>query len=244
MLPVSARRGHGWWPYLTPIFSFLLLGTLLDRLPEPAAARGFPALVVVPASLLAFFFARGEYPELRSAPPGGLAGLGVDFLVGMLGAGLWMAPYVVLGLDALPGWMRPGSGDAFDPQRLGPANVWLALGLRAVGYGVVTPFAEELFVRGWLARWVEIFDSDRDFRSLPIGQPSLRSFTAVVVFFTISHQMWEWPVAVAWIVGTQLWFYHRRHLGSLVAVHAGSNLGIFASVLVAARHGHDLWYFL
>jgi hypothetical protein len=241
---VTARRGHGWWPYLTPIFSFLLLGALLSRLPEAAAARGFPALVLVPAALLAFFFARGEYPELRSAPPGGLAGLALDFLVGVAGAGLWMAPYVVLGLDALPGWMRPGPTDAFDPGLLGPANVALALGLRAFGYGVVTPFAEELFVRGWLARWIEVFDSNRDFRSIPIGNASLRSFTGVVVFFTISHAPWEWPVAVAWIVGTQLWFYHRRHLGALVAVHAGSNLGIFAAVLVASRHGYDLWYFL
>jgi hypothetical protein len=55
---------------------------------------------------------------------------------------------------------------------------------------------------------------------------------------------WEWPVAVLWVVGTQLWFYHRRHLGSLVVVHAASNLGIFVAVLLAARWGRELWYFL
>ena len=241
---MTAPRGHGWWPYLSPIFSFLLLGSLLDRLPPAAAAWGFPLRVVVPATLLVAFFARGEYPELRSRPPGGLAGLGLDFLAGVAGGALWMAPYVLLGLDALPGWMRPAPGHAFDPQLLGPDRVGLALGLRAFGFGVVTPFAEELFVRSWLARWIEVFDSERDFRSLPIGRPSRRSFAAVVVFFTISHLVWEWPVAVPWIVGTQLWFYHRRHLGSLVAVHAGSNLGIFAAVLAAAHSGHDLWYFL
>ena len=241
---MQARRGHGWWPYLTPIFAFLLLGALLARLPDAVAARGFPALVLLPAALLVLFFARGEYPELRSLPPGGVPGLAVDFLVGVAGGALWMAPYVGFGLAALPGWMHPGPGDAFDPQRLGPGNAWLALGLRALGFGLVTPFAEELFVRGWLARWLEVFDSGEDFRSLPIGRPSLRSFTGVVVFFTVSHLLWEWPVAVPWIVATQLWFYRRRHLGALVAVHAGSNLAIFAAVLVASHLGYDLWYFL
>jgi len=241
---VTARRGHGWWPYLSPIFAFLLLGALFERLPAGVAARGLPALVLVPAALLAWFFARSEYPELRSAPPGGLAGLGLDFLVGVAGGLLWMAPYALLGLDALPAWMRPEPGGAFDPTLLGPEHAALALGLRGFGFGVVTPFAEELFVRGWLSRWIEVYDSDRDFRSLPLGRPSARSFAAVVVFFTLSHLMWEWPVAIAWIVGTQLWFYHRRHLGALVAVHAGSNLAIFAAVLAAARHGWDLWYFL
>jgi hypothetical protein len=55
---------------------------------------------------------------------------------------------------------------------------------------------------------------------------------------------WEWPVAVLWIVGTQLWFYRRRHLGSVVLVHATSNFAIFVAVLLADGTGLDLWYFL
>ena len=51
-------------------------------------------------------------------------------------------------------------------------------------------------------------------------------------------------MAVLWVIGTQLWFYRRRHLGSLVAVHAASNLAIFVAVVLAARSGFDLWYFL
>lgn len=241
---MNARTGHGWWPYLTPIFSFLLMRSLVDHLSPGAAAHCFPFVVAVPAAALAFFFARGEYPELRSLPPGGFAGLALDFLVGLAGAALWMAPYVLLGLDTLPGWMRPAPEHRFDPALLGPGRETLALAIRAFGFGVVTPFAEELWVRSFLARWIEVFDTPRDFRRLPIGRPSRRSFWTVVVFFTVSHFVWEWPVAVAWIALTQLWFYRRRHLGALVTVHAGSNLGIFAAVLVAARHGHDLWYFL
>ena len=238
------RRGHGWWPYLLPMFSFLLLGEISGRLPEAIAAWFLPLRVLVPAALLVTFFRQGEYPELRTPPPGGGAGLAQDILVGLVGAALWMAPTVCLGRDSFPAFLQPAAGGGFDPTLLGEGAVELALAFRLAGYAGVTPFAEELFVRGWLSRWIEVYDSDRDFRSLPLGRPSARSFAAVVVFFTLSHLMWEWPVAIAWIVGTQLWFYHRRHLGALVAVHAGSNLAIFAAVLAAARHGWDLWYFL
>src|SRR5262245_25687279 len=74
MRAVKPRRGHGWWPYLTPIFSFLLLGEFGGRLGEAAGAWLLPLRVAVPAALLATFYARGAYPELRTAPPGGALG--------------------------------------------------------------------------------------------------------------------------------------------------------------------------
>jgi CAAX prenyl protease-like protein len=241
---VAPRDGHGWWPYLVPLFAFLFLGEIRARLPEPIGAWFLPLRLAVTGGLLLHFFARGAYPELRTPPPGGPAGLALDVLVGVLGAAVWMAPYVCFDHAALPAFLRPGPDDAFDPRVLGERLAALALSLRLLNFGVVTPFAEELFVRGWLARWLEVFDQRRDFRDVPIGQPSRRSFVGVVAFFTVSHAVWEWPVAVLWVVGTQLWFYRRRHLGSLVVVHAASNLAIFAAVLLADRAGLDLWYFL
>jgi CAAX prenyl protease-like protein len=241
---VPVRRGHGWWPYLLPMFSFLLLGEISGRLPEAIAAWFLAPRVLVPAALLVHFFRQGEYPELRTPPPGGAVGLAQDALVGLVGAAIWMAPMVWLGRDAFPEFLRPAPDAGFDPTLLGEGFVGLALALRFAGYAGVTPFAEELFVRSWLARWLEVFDSRRDFRSVPIAQPGLRSFLGVVLFFTASHVPWEWPVAVLWVVGTQLWFYRRRHLGSVVVVHATSNLAIFVAVLLADAAGLDLWYFL
>ena len=252
----TSRSGHGWWPYLLPLFAFLGLVELSGRFPEAAQPLFLALKVAVPGGLFVLFRARGAYPELRGYPHG-RAGALLDFGVGVLGGAVWMAPFVVLLWlrsplwDALPGFLRPSPEDAFDPGLMGPDRIALTLGLRALGYAVVTPFVEELFVRSWLMRYAEVFDRPVDFRDVPIARYSRRSFLTVLVFFTASHAPWEWPVAVLWVVGSQLWFYRRRHLGSLVWLHAGSNASIFVAVLLAAgrltdRAGAplDLWFFL
>ena len=175
----------------------------------------------------------------------------------MIGAAVWMAPYLLaLRFEpplwtALPAFFQPGPDDAFDPAQLGQGRVGLTLVVRVLGYAVVTPFVEEVFVRSWLARFADAFDRPIDFRDVPLARFSWRSFWVVVLFFTASHVPWEWPVALLWIVGTQLWFYHRRQLGALVVVHAASNLSIFLFVwLMDGRWlgpdglPHSLWFFL
>ncbi len=123
--------------------------------------------------------------------------------------------------------------------------------MRGVGYGLVTPFMEELFVRSWLIRYIDVFDKPDDFRDVPVGQFSWRSFIVVVLFFTGSHVPWEWPVAVPWVVGTLLWLYYRKNVMSLVIAHAGSNLGILVFVLLQDGKWLDsegnplsLWFFV
>jgi len=241
---VPRRPDHGWWPYLAPIFSFLAL-VEAGRRASPSLVPVFAvAKVLVPSAVLLYHARRSGYPELRGLGSNA-KDLALDVLVGVAGAAVWVAPYLWIASA------RPGPDAGFDPQQLGASREWLALSLRAIGYAVVTPFAEELFVRGWLARYVDVFDRADDFRDVPIGRYSLRSFATVVIFFTLSHQPWEWPVAILWIAGTQLWFYRRRHLLPLVVVHAASNLSIFLFVLLA--NGRitdadgsplDLWFFL
>jgi hypothetical protein len=173
---VPQRLGHGWWPYLTPLFSFLALLELGRRVGPTLGPAVSVASVLVPLAILLYHAARNGYPELRQ-PPRGALGLAGDVGVGLLGAALWVAPYLWF-----PG-LRPEPGSAFDPAKFGEQHVWFALALRAFGYGVVTPFVEEIFVRGWLARYADVFDRNADFRDVPIGHYSLRSFLTVVLFF-------------------------------------------------------------
>ena len=125
------------------------------------------------------------------------------------------------------------------------------LALRAAGYAGVTPFVEELFVRSWLMRYVDVFDRRGDFRSVPIARFTWRSFLIVCLYFVLSHQQWEWGVMLAWTLLTMGWFYYRGHLAPLVLVHAVTNAAIFAFAVGfdgvfqdAEGRPIGLWFFL
>ncbi len=237
-------RGHGFWGYLAPLFTFLLIVQFKGSFPDSWAGGLLALQVLLPAALFVHFARRGDYPELRGFRVDG--NIALDVLVGLAGAAIWVVPFVWV--DA---W-RPEDPGAFDPEQLGSARVGLALTLRAVGYAVVTPFVEELFMRSWLLRYAEVFDGRRDFRDVPIAHFSWRSFALVVGFFLLSHVWWwEYPLMLVWAVGTQLWFYHRGHLMPIVIVHAVTNLAILAFVIVADGHFLDatgapisLWFFV
>ena len=238
------REGHGFGAYLLPLVSFLLILEIKGRLPDEVLPYVLPLQVVIPGAIFLHYALRGSFEELRSfrARPGEIA---LDVLIGIAGAVLWMAPFVLI--DSV----RQVDAGGFDPEQFGGSLVWLALGIRAIGYGVVTPFIEELFVRSWLLRYLEVFDRRKDFRDVPIAHFAWRSFIGVMIFFTFSHVPWEWPVMFAWALGTQLWFYHRKQVAALVIVHATTNLSIFFFCVLANNRLLDgqgnpisLWFFI
>jgi CAAX prenyl protease-like protein len=237
------REGHGWGAYFLPYVAFMLVLFVADRVPDQLRAYVLPFRVALPLGFLVYYYCRGHYPELRGYPFG-FRGFALDFAVGLAGAALWMAPYLFI--DSL----RPDT-PGFDPSLWGAALVPLALLVRALGFGIVTPFMEELFVRSWLLRYADVCDKRDDFRDVPIGRFSWRSLAVVAIWFTLSHIGWERPVAIAWILGTMLWFYYRKNLMSLVITHAASNLGILCFValesgrwLDASGNPISLWFFV
>lgn len=239
---MATTRDHGWAPYWAPYLTFMLLIEIGNRAPEEAAGAFLALKVVVPAALVGLFAARGRYPELTGLRCD--AWILLDVAVGLLGAALWVAPFLLFE------GMRPEE-PGFDRFMLGEEQVALVLALRGVGYACVTPFVEELFVRSWLLRFVDVFDRRRDFRKVPIGRYTHRSFLVVVCFFVFTHVPWEWGVMLAWTLLTMAWFYTRKHLLALVIVHAVTNGAIFAFVVlcdgrIRAADGTPipLWFFL
>ena len=125
------------------------------------------------------------------------------------------------------------------------------LALRAIGYAGVTPFVEELFVRSWLLRFIDVFDQRKDFRKVPMARFTWRSFLVVVGFFVFTHVQWEWGVMFGWVLLTQAWFYYRGHLMPIVIAHAVTNGAIWAFVVAFDGRFTDasgapipLWFFL
>jgi hypothetical protein len=206
-------------PYLAPYATFLVLVTV----GAPLALR-----VALPGALFGYFLVRGGYPELRGGRGPGRGAL-LDVLFGLGIAVLWVAPYLVFA--ALP---RPDPGEGFDPtQPFGEAGRSLALAVRLAGFAGVTPFVEELFVRSFLIRYVDVFDRGGDFREVPIGRFAWRSFVVTSLYFALSHARWEWPVALATGVLFNLWLYRRRSLPALILAHAVANAAIWAAVVLA-----------
>ena len=200
--------------------------------------------VAIPGLLVAYYLARRTYPELLGLrwTLGGILG---DVGVGLLGAAIWMAPFLLF--DGL----RPEPGDEFDPGMRGDEGRALVLGVRFIGYALVTPFVEELFVRSWLLRFIDVVDTRKDFRKVPMARFTWRSFLVVVFFFTFSHVSWEWGVMLAWTLLTMAWFYHRGHIAPIVLAHAVTNGAIWAFVVLfdgqfldAAGQPYSLYFFL
>jgi len=227
---MTERRGHGWWPYLAPYGLFLLLVEVGNRMPAPSLVM-IALKILIPAGLVLFFARRGDYPELAGYRLG--AGTLADVAAGLGIAALWVGPYLVF--PAL------GRGDPFDPDALGAGLSSFVLGARLVGFAAVTPFVEELFVRSFLHRYLQVWDSGADFRDRPVAHYTPVAFIGTVVWFTLTHAPWEWWVALPAGVLFNLWLYRRGHLGACVVAHATANAAIWLLVVLAPG---DLWPFL
>jgi CAAX prenyl protease-like protein len=241
--PRKNKRDHGFWPYLAPMIAFLLMGSFGDRFPDSLARIVYVAKVAIPGGLFLFFALRGRYPELGgwNPTPGIIVG---DVIIGLVGTVIWCGPFLLF-----PS-LRPEE-PGFDPEQFGASMVGFTLVVRAIGYAGVTPFIEELFVRSWLLRYIEVFQSRKDFRKVAIGHFAWPSFVITTTYFVFSHLPWEWGVMLAWGLLTMAWFYHRKHIMSLVLVHAVTNGSILAFAVVGSGRVRDitgavveLWYFV
>lgn len=252
----DASRGHGWWPYLLPYVGFLLAVEVAGRVGDWEARGALPMGIglamlafkpAVPVALIAYYWRKGAYPELRGALSGlgGVGGVASDVAVGLALTALWALPYVWW-----PG-LRPEDTSGFDATQWGASFVGVALALRMAGYALVTPLFEELFIRSFVMRYADVYGTRLDFRDRPIALYTQRSFIVTIVVFTMGHVPWEWAVAVPWVALTNLWFYRRKNLVSIMIVHGVTN----AALLLLAFFGEgwfsdadgsplSLWFFV
>jgi uncharacterized protein len=177
--------------------------------------------VLLPAALLAFAWRQGAYRELRALPRA--AGL-PDVVFGLFVAALWLAPYLL--------WPALPRGDAYDADVFGPGGrpVWLAL--RLIGFALVSPLVEELFVRSFLHRATESWPDWQAFGARPVAHAHRLAFVVTVAWFTLSHVPWEWWVALPTGALLNLWLYRRGRLASVLLAHVVANAMIAALVLL------------
>jgi len=199
-----------WLPYVAPFALFLLLTTLESLVPEPLFPWAYAVKVVLVGGLLLAL--RGNFPEAR---PGG-NGWALATISGMVLCVLWVVidkhtPHFAF-LEA-----RRGYNPAIEIGT--SAGVWAFLAVRFFGLVVIVPFAEELFYRGFLLKFVT--DPD-DFQRVPTGAFSALALLVNVVLFALSHP--EWLAAAAFALALCLLLRFTKNLFACVLAHAVTNL--------------------
>lgn len=231
--------------YVGPYFLFGLVLWMEGQLPQPWASYFLPLRGLAPLALFAHCYSRGAYAELRNLQ-WSLKCVSLDIAVGLFVTLLWTAPYVY-------GWLAaPGPKQAFDPNAAGKDFAPFLLAARLFGFAFVTPIFEELFIRSFLHRFVDVYnDRHADFRNVPIGQFTWAGFVVTVAFFTFTHAGWEGPVAAATCVIYNALLYARKTILAPIVAHAVTNFSLFMLVVmtsgsVTGPDGRllDLWYFL
>lgn len=179
----------------------------------PVAARPWidPVRTVATGIALIVFWRRGAYPELRRTEPAARGATGLALASGVAVALLWMPLAVIVPqFGAARGW--------FCPEVAGPDAAPYLWASRLIALVLVIPFAEELFVRSLIPRWMDAMDA---WRTRPIGLFTPLSAAVSIGFFTLTHPEW-----LAALVTAALWtglVVRTRRLGDAVLAHVVAN---------------------
>lgn len=184
--------------------------------------------------------------------------------LGLLGIAVWVLPSLLY-REGQPGWLEwlgvaqrlegfdPGvfdlpTGSTPPSQTLHqsestaifftlahPAAWWLTVALRFFRMVIIVPLVEELFWRGFLMRYLQA--NGRDFRSVPFGQHSWKTFWIVTLAVTLIHNPADYLGAFVW--GSLMYFLavRTKSLGACVFMHAAGNLLLGIYVLLTSQWG-------
>ncbi|NBX28849.1 CAAX prenyl protease-related protein [bacterium] len=229
------------WPWFScvgPLAAYLTLGTL-----EPGAdGDGF---------LAAFGVTAAAYPAvyaLRICVTAAVIAAAWPSLAKWLGRPTWwppllgvalVVPWIVLAtLQRDAGWSGGiGERAAFDPFAAFGDTGPLAgafLGLRFLGLVVIVPLAEELFLRGFLMRFVV----REEFWGVPFGTLTAAAAGACALYAAASHPA-EAVAAVGWFAVVSGIAAATRKPIDCVLTHAATNLAL--GVYVVATGNWWLW---
>ena len=223
---------HPWEACVLPLAVFLAVG-LFEPMPGggglagplriPFAAYPLVYTLRLVATLLALALARQPIRHWLGRPTWWPALAGLALAV----------PWIILaGMQRDAGWTTAQGGRAaFDPfvhLANRPAAAWAFLAVRAVGLVAVVPLVEELFLRGFLMRYV----IREDFWRVPFGTVTAASAAACVDYAVATHPA-EAVAAVGWFaIVSGIAAATRRPIDAILA-HAGTNLALGIYVLAS-----------
>lgn len=227
------------WPFVAPLVALLVIGS---RVPwpdhEPGArmsaqeANWLITMLAVEAlavgGLLGLWWSRERKRFPFVVSPAAL-------LIGAAGTALWV---LVARCDAWLvqqvglGWLvpdRPGF-NPFAEIESPPARM-MFLSVRFLLLAGLVPLAEELFLRGWLARWIDSPDRWHLLSFKSIGRNGL---LAIAAYAVLQHPM-EALAALAWFNLVSWWMLRTGRFWDCVAIHAATNLTLGIWILYSGE---------
>jgi len=219
-----------WITCMAPLVTFMVAGSFLPSaeggglagtLGIPFSAYPWAYAVVVGLTLTAIGWCWRDIVPWLGRPSWWPALVGVGLVV----------PWVVLAsLQRDAGWtFGIGERAAFDPfTAFGGARAasWAFLAVRALGLVVAVPIAEELFLRGFLMRYVV----REEFWRVPFGTVTATAAAACIGYAVATHPA-EAVAAAVWFATVMGIAAATRKPIDCILAHAGTNLALGAWVL-------------
>ena len=228
--------------HTAPLVLFMLLSSAVDvfriensalpwfqRAPEHWV---YPMQCVIVGAVLLFFRKHYALAPWRGFP--------LAAALAAVGIAMWVLP-AMLYHEGMPSWCEwlglVKRDEGFDPSIFdaGSSAWWATVLARFFRMVVIVPFVEELFWRGFLMRYVQA--GDRDFRTVPFGQHSWKTFGIVTVAVTLIHNPSDYLGAFVW--GSLVYFVavKTKSLGACVFMHAVGNLLLGLYVMQTKQWG-------
>ncbi len=206
-------------PYVLPLVCYMLIQLGGAEIHPDAKYITFPIATAL-CTMLVFYFLR-HYPKLFEFKKP-LATIGV----GIVAAALWIAPYdyfIEVSTDPRAGF-NPGA--IFESDQI----VLCSLIVRVFGSVITISLIEEIFWRGFLQRYM----IKEDFEAVPVGKYTPMSFWGTAAMVVLIHAD-QWQVALPWALISTGWFVYTKSLGSMILLHAVTNLGLAIYVLYTGK---------
>lgn len=164
-------------------------------------------------------------------------------LVGVVGAALWIALcYVPLAKILTPlgigDWFATDDRPAFNPfeqLKSNPAWMYAFLAIRFVGLVLVVAMMEELFLRGFIMRFV----MHANWSQIPFGEVNAVAIAVGTIIPILSHPLNELLAVIVWFSLVTWLMVRTKNFWDCVAAHAITNL--ILGIYVVVRGEWWLW---
>jgi len=173
-------------------------------------------------------------------------GLGLAFVLGVVGIAFWVAPALLRealiqgGHEPAQWWDWLGLAErteGFDPMIAQDSPLWFStvVGFRFARMVLVVPLVEELFWRGFLMRF--LLTEDGRFEKIAFGTHAWKVFGIVTAAVMLIHNTEDYLGAFGW--GALMYFVavRTKSLGACVLMHAVGNLALGLYVMKTQQWG-------